>query len=54
MRKLMTAQSNPTQADEAKAQWMRCWHTFGPDDPWVDVEDISEFDSTEFPAYIAE
>ncbi len=42
------------EIDEAKAQWMRCWHTFGPDDPWVDVEDISEFDSTEFPAYIAE
>ncbi len=39
---------------EAKALWMRCWHTFGPDSPWVDVEDISEFDSTEFPAYIAE
>ncbi len=42
------------EIDEAKAQWMRCWHTFGPDSPWVDVEDISEFDSTEFPAYIAE
>ncbi len=42
------------EIDEAKAQWMRCWHTFGPGDPWVDTHEIETFDDTEFPAYIAE
>ncbi len=42
------------EIDDAKALWLKCWNTFGPDDPWVDVSEIETFDDTEFPAYIAE
>ncbi len=42
------------EIDETKALWLKCWNTFGPDDPWVDTHEIETFDDTEFPAYIAE
>lgn len=41
------------EISEAKYRFARCWQTFGTD-PWVDIEDIGTFDSTGFPAYIAE
>lgn len=37
----------------AKANFARCWKTFGTD-PWVDTSGIETFDSSEFPAYIAD
>lgn len=41
------------EIDEAKHKFARCWRDFGTD-PWLDIEDIGTFDSTEFPAFIAD
>ncbi len=41
------------EISEAKAKWLQAWNTYGAD-PWVDVTDIREIDSTELPAYIAQ
>lgn len=41
------------EVDLAKANFARCWRTFGTD-PWVDTSGIETFDSSEFPAYISD
>jgi hypothetical protein len=38
---------------EATYLFARCWQTYGAD-PWLDVSEIEAFDTTEFPAYIAD
>ena len=38
---------------EATHLFAHCWRTYGAD-PWLDTSEIETFDSTEFPAYIAE
>ena len=41
------------EIDNAKRSYADCRDRFGAD-PWVDAGDIREFDSTEFPAYLAD
>ena len=41
------------EIDQAKATFAHCWEAFGTD-PWLDVSEIETFDTTEFPAYIAD
>lgn len=41
------------EIEQAKYAFARCWQTWGID-PWVDIADIDTFDTTEFPAYIAD
>ena len=38
---------------QAKAVFARCWQTYGTD-PWLDIAEVETFDSTEFPAFIAD
>lgn len=42
-----------TELADAKKTFAECWEKYGKD-PWVDVSNVRTFDSTEFPAYLAE
>lgn len=50
----MTMDIGRQEAAVAKDTFARCWATFGPDAPWVDIAEITSFDSTDFPAFIAD
>lgn len=41
------------ELSDAKKTFAECWEKYGTD-PWVDVSHVRTFDSTEFPAYLAE
>lgn len=49
----MTLALASTEIEEAKQTFAANWKTYG-DAPWLDVSEIGTFDSTEFPAYIAD
>jgi hypothetical protein len=48
----MALEAARDQIRDAKELWRRCWDSFGPDTPWVDVADIREIDLTEFPPWV--